>query len=139
MKIAFYKHNKNFVSKLVKWWTHGDYSHCELIIQEKDGLYLCGSVIPFKRIELVWKQLKTEQWDIIDCPIGNSLHAQIFFEKIVGLKYDYLGLLGFIFRRGQQLDHRWFCSEAIAAAIGLKNPWRYCPNTLFDIIYSLRK
>lgn len=138
MKVAFYKGDKTIFDRMIRWWTHGDYSHCELLITEKEGFYLAGTATPFSGVTLEWKKYNVVNWDIIDCHIGNPLHAQLFFEKSLGAKYDYLGIFGFIFRRGQQKDHRWFCSEAIAAGIGLKNPWRYCPNTLYDILVSVR-
>lgn len=137
MKLAFYKGSRRWYHRIVEWWTHGPYSHVELMIVEKDGRWLAGSATPSDGVRLIWRTFKPEHWKIIDCPIGNPLHAQVFFEKAVGAKYDYLGILGFVLRRGQHFEHRWFCSEVISGAIGLRNPWRYCPNTLYDVLVSL--
>jgi hypothetical protein len=139
VKIAFLKPKRNqWLYRLVSWWTHGEFFHWELlIVQNESGEWLTGSANPTKGVFLEWKTFD-DSWTIVDCPIGHPLHAQLVFEKFEGQKYDYLGLLGFVFRRGQHVDHRWFCSEIISMAIGLKNPWRYCPNTLYDILKSMK-
>ena len=61
-------------------------------------------------------------------------YARAFFEECKGLGYDYFGLFGFIWRPGSGVSRRWFCSEAVAAALGYRDPWRFCPNTLAAVI-----
>ena len=140
MKLAFFRGSTGSpIHPLIRWWTHGPYSHVELIIIEKDGRYLVGSSLPGKGVFIEWKTFDEKDWDIIDCPIGSPLHAQLVFERFAGAKYDYLGIFGFILRRGQHYEHRWFCSEIIAGAIGFRNPWRFCPNALYDVVKSLKK
>ena len=61
-------------------------------------------------------------------------YARAFFEERKGLGYDYFGLFGFIWRPGVGKSRRWFCSEAVAAALKFEEPWRFCPNTLAAVI-----
>lgn len=62
--------------------------------------------------------------------------ARAFFEKREGLGYDYFGLFGFVWRPHNGISRRWFCSEAVAAALGIPDPWRFCPNTLAAVAMS---
>ena len=50
MQVAFYKGTRSGLSglfnRLVRWWTRGPYSHCEVVFTDepsKDGGVLCGS------------------------------------------------------------------------------------------------
>ena len=49
IKVAFYKYPKTkpwyatFFNRLTCWWTRGQYSHVEVILSEKNGVYECGS------------------------------------------------------------------------------------------------
>lgn len=139
ISVAFYKANSSLLDKAVAWWSNGPYSHCEVIISYVgEGLYLCASSSPhdggvrFKEIAI-----NEEEWDVVGVE-GNLGLVQGWFVGHVGAKYDYLGLFGFVFRRGVQDQRRWFCSEAIAESLGYPSPWRYDPNTLFDLM-AIRK
>ena len=64
-------------------------------------------------------------------------YARAFFEEHEGQGYDYFGLFGFIWRPGKGKTSLWFCSEIIAAALKLAEPWRFCPNTLAAVLRRL--
>lgn len=136
MKIAFYKSTRpgleGIFNVLVRWWTKGPYSHCELILEEyPDGTVLCGSSSQLEGgVRLKRMALDPERWDVLTAPLGNRETALGWFKQHQGAGYDYLGLLGFLARPVTGHQRRWFCSEAVGAALGLAESWRFCPNTL---------
>jgi hypothetical protein len=123
----------------VRWWTRGPYSHVELVFS--NGLSASASArdggVRFKRIDF-----KPEHWDFVELKVDEEQgfdeeYARAFFEEREGLGYDYFGLFGFIWRPGSGVSRRWFCSEAVAAALGYRDPWRFCPNTLAAVIRAI--
>jgi hypothetical protein len=137
MKVALYKGKRGgsagAFDAAVRWWTRGAYSHVELIFS--DGMSASASArdggVRFKDIEY-----HPDRWDIIEIEADEE-YARAFFEQRVGLKYDYFGLFGFVWRPGIGKSRRWFCSEAVAAALKFEEPWRFCPNTLAAVIRSI--
>lgn len=134
MQIAFYKVNRPGVqglfSRLVRWWTHGPYSHCELVLgTDREGLSRCGSssyIDGGVRIKDI--ALDPAHWDVVEVQ-GNSARAAQWFLEHNGQGYDLLGLLFFVLRRRDGAADRWLCSESVAAALGWAEPWRFDPNT----------
>lgn len=143
MKMAFYKATRpglaGLFNILVRWWTRGPYSHSELVIEEyADGTCLCGSSsfldggVRFKRM-----RLNPDHWDIEPVD-GDPERARRWFEERLGRRYDVIGLLGHIWRRGKYLRHRYICSEICGGALGVHEPWRYDPNGLYALVITLR-
>lgn len=137
MRIAFYKGRKRLFNRLVAWWTNGPYSHVEAVMFDAaDGKCLCGGSSMMDggvRKKLI--KFDPDHWDIIEIT-AHSVPVIEWFQKHNGEEYDALGLFGFLGKRGTQLQSKWFCSEAVAAALGFKEPWRYDPNTLFDALMA---
>jgi len=53
----------------------------------------------------------------------------------LGAGYDYTGILfSQVLAFGRHDESRWFCSEIIAASLGLPNPQRVSPQFLFDVV-----
>ena len=52
----------------------------------------------------------------------------------MGSPYDLLGNLRFVLPWLADSDKGWFCSEAMAAALKLKEPWRFGPNGLAAVL-----
>lgn len=136
MQLALYKGTRpglaGLFNRVVRWWTNGPYSHCEIVLQALDGSQmLCASSsntdggVRFKAIDL-----DPERWDLIALPAENATAVIRWFDAHLGEGYDFIGLAGFVLRRSDGSKRRWFCSEACAAALGLDEPWRFCPNTL---------
>ncbi len=137
MKIAFYKGTHaglpGVFNRLVRWWTRGPYSHCEAVFdcQNAQGAWLCASSskmdggVRFKFIDLDG----SSNWDILDVPSADEAACKAWFVEHVGLKYDVRGLFGFVWRRAEDDRSKFFCSEALAASIGIEEAWRFDPNT----------
>lgn len=140
MKIAFYKGTHKglygIFNRLVRWWTRGPYSHAELIFAEPQhskahlcftSSFLDGGV----RGKLI--ELDEAKWDVVELNSENfnAARAYAWFQINLGLKYDVMGIFGAVVRSVEDDRDKYFCSEAIAAALGLSEPWRYDPNTLY--------
>jgi hypothetical protein len=128
---AFYKGNKpgikGLFSRLIKWWERGQYSHCELVFS--DGVAASSSLLDggvrFKEIDF-----KPDKWDFIDLPSEKEQDARQWFTDHEGEGYDAIGNIRFALDFLPDDPKKWFCSEALAAALGKKEPWRYGPNGL---------
>jgi hypothetical protein len=139
MKVALYKGKRGGFAgafdAAVRWWTRGAYSHVELIFS--DGMSASASArdggVRFKDIEY-----HPDRWDIIEIEADEE-YARAFIEKRVGLGYDYFGLFGFVWRPHNGAASLWFCSELIAGALKLNDPWRYCVNTISSIFRSFAR
>lgn len=140
MKAAFYKGTRpgwqGLYSILVRFVDgRGKYSHCELVFS--DGMsgsasYIDGGV-RLKRIDY-----DSDHWDVMDLPADSSAeqYARSWFEFNDGAPYDLAGNLRFVLPFLPDSKKGWFCSEAMADALKLREPWRYGPNGLAALLRS---
>lgn len=134
MQLAIYKGPANKLShrlfhKAVCIVTGSIYSHAELII---DGVAYSASHRD-KGVRAKTIDFGTGRWDVIDLPQFDELAAQTALAWFVAhdrQPYDIVGLFGFVVPWCAESPRKWFCSEAIAAALALPQPWRYSPKTL---------
>ncbi len=131
MQVAFYKGKSRLFNRLVSWWLRGPYSHCELILGHTDGgLAICASA-SFMDGGVRTKHIKlhADRWDVIEAG-GDRTRALdwLFMHEDAG--YDVPGILGFVWRRTPDSQRRWFCSEAVAAMLGMRDAWRFDPCAL---------
>ncbi len=140
MKAAFYKDARPGVAgiynRLVAWWTKSPYSHVELIVSSGrawSASFEDGGV----RSKLI--EFDPKKWDVIDVPAELEPAAVAWFTAHRGEKYDLLGNLQFIVAAIPNSEKRWFCSEAVAAALGIPDPWRYDPGTLASALTLLNR
>lgn len=127
--LAFYKGPGKLFDRLIRWVTKSIYSHVAIIINndcyEADSW--SGRVI--KRL---W-QYNPANWDLFSVPDTDVQSVAEFLSDKVGHRYDYLGVIGFVFPWQPQVKSWWYCSELAAAAIGLKDI-SLSPGKLADII-----
>lgn len=125
MLVAFRFNDRRLLSRLIAWWQRSDASHCEVVLTQSGGVTTCASAswldggVRAKTIDLTADKLR-----LYDVP-GDIAHAQRWLVRHQGQGYDFLCLLGFAFRRITGSRGRWICSEACAAMLGLRQPWRY--------------
>ncbi|BFU64698.1 enoyl-CoA hydratase [Rodentibacter abscessus] len=143
--LALYKGNaKNRFERLqdgiIRLFTKGKYSHCELVVERQEQwgdydyrpVYDCYSSSP-RDGGVRCKQINVgerTQWDLI--PLDNITEAQIkaYFDRTLGAKYDWWGVLGIVFGIKQKRS-KYFCSEWCFNAIkGCEEGWRFSPNQL---------
>lgn len=138
MRAAFYKATRpglqGIYSRAVRWIDRGPYSHCELIFS--DGLsgsasYIDGGV-RLKRIDY-----DPAHWDFIALPDHLEPYARDWFERNAGAPYDLAGNVRFVLPWLPDSERGWFCSEAEAAALRLREPWRLGPNGLAALLLSI--
>lgn len=139
MKFAFKKAdnpNASIFDKLIGWWENGAYAHVEAILSydAQTQLYTVVSSVPGTGIRQTQMVLPTDTWDIIESP-GDETPVEAWFKPRLGSDYDWLGILGFIFRpiKGEPTK-RWFCSESVAESLGIAEAWRFDPNALYDVL-----
>ena len=135
MVICFYKANqkgiKGLFNRLVKWWTKGPYSHCEIWFS--DGISASSSFtdggVRFKHISY-----DSSKWDFLYLPSTMEPRARQWFEENNRKPYDVFGIAGFVARAITHSKNKFFCSEAIALALGFNEAWRFDPNTLYILL-----
>ena len=129
MYAAFYKATRpgwrGIYSRAVRVIDRGPYSHVELVFS--DGMsgsasYIDGGV-RLKRIDY-----DSDHWDFIDLPPSLEPYARDWLERNAGAPYDLMGNVRFVLPWLADSELGWFCSEALGAALGWKEPWRYGPN-----------
>lgn len=135
MYAAFYKGVRpginGIYNLLIKGWTRGKYSHVEIVFSDgtsASSSFLDGGV-RFKYIDFSggnWDLLKLDQFD--------ELSARRWFAQHDGQRYDLFGVGRFIVGFVGETKKRWFCSEAVAEALGFKDSWRFEPNILAAVL-----
>lgn len=139
LEIAFYKGRTRLFDRLIQWWTRGPYSHCEVATHRSgSGAAWCISASFLdKGVRGKWIYLDPSRWDIVSVSSVDTAVAHEWLAKHLGRRYDLAGLLGFIWRPHAGSRRKWFCSEACAAILGLKEPWRFDPNTLACVVLGM--
>ena len=140
MRAAFYRATRpglqGIYSRAVRFIDRGAYSHCELVFS--DGMsgsasYIDGGV-RLKRIDY-----DDTHWDFIDLPPSLEPYARDWFEANKGAPYDLMGNVRFVLPWLADSERGWFCSEALMAALGFDDAWRFGPNGAAAVLRSILK
>lgn len=136
-RLAMYKGKGNLFNGFIRFWDGGIYSHCELVFS--DGVCASASYRDGREVRSKMIEMDNGHWDFVELPAHLEWPARLFLQQTEGMGYDLIGQLRFIAAplRGQR-DKYW-CSEWIAAALGMKDPWRYGPNGLYAAITDVRE
>ncbi|MGL4275328.1 MAG: hypothetical protein ACRCTO_23845 [Pseudomonas paracarnis] len=138
MHAAFYRGTRpglqGIYSRAVRVIDRGPYSHCELVFS--DGMsgsasYIDGGV----RLKAI--DYNPAHWDFVALPDAAEPYARDWFERNAGAPYDLMGNVRFVLPIVPASASGWFCSEAMAAALKLKEPWRFGPNGLAALLPRL--
>jgi len=140
MRILFYKawEAGDLKDKAISIWTWGPYSHSELLFS--DGICFSSSWrddgvgVRYKDIHIVPKN-----WACVEVPTTQAQEKQMRYwcdlraeEKA---KYDWRGIIQFVFPFVRQNDEDWYCSEICIAAFlyaGILNYSMFCsPNCFY--------
>lgn len=129
--IAYYKATKPLPLGIfnlgVRWWTHGKYSHTEMLFS--DGL--CGSsTFHEKGVRVRKVEFLPGEWDFHELDPADERAARQWFEEHDKDGYSEIGLLGQVIRAVSGMAKHEFCSEALAAALGYAEAWRFYPALL---------
>lgn len=132
---AFYKGTSSGLfgvfDKLDHAWENGQYSHVELVFS--DGVNASSVLDGGVRFEQpgVEKFSDPTQWSLVECSMFDEATARAWFTANQGKKYDVWGDAHFVVGFIKQSDNRYFCSEAVATALGFTEGWRFDPNALY--------
>lgn len=135
-RLAMYKGKGNPFNALVRFWDSGIYSHCELVFS--DGLCGSASYQDGRKVRSKFINFNPDHWDFIELPARMEFEARLFLQQTEGIKYDLLGQLRFFVSPFHGQRDKYWCSEWIAAALGMQDPWRYGPNGLYAALTSLK-
>lgn len=136
MKAAFYKGNYRLFNKLTAWWDNGKYTHMELVFNDQvaaSSSFMDGGV-RFKSI-----QFDVSRWDFIELPgeLFNENNSRDWFTLHLGKKYDFAGLIRFAWGALPERKSKYFCSEACLTSLGIKESWRFTPNSAHALLTSI--
>jgi len=144
ISIAFYKANTDYAEiddKLIAWWTRGDYSHVELVINNNVMISSSGRD---GGVRIKKHTYNTDQWKYISIDIEPK-YIKEFYEQTKNDKYDFLGILGFIFPIKDRTN-KWFCSEWVSNVLKISGckklftlePSKISPNELYYILKEIK-
>lgn len=137
MRFAFYKGRGGLADRAIRWWQRGPYSHVEAVLADNgDGTFECASSVSGAGVRVASIPLCAAEWDFIDMP-ADVAEIRGWFAAHAGAGYDWLGIFGFVMRPVGGERARYFCSEAVASALGVNEPWRLDPNGLADLMRSV--
>lgn len=139
-RAAFYKGTRpglsGWFNRLGRFIDNGPYSHCELVFSNGmsgSASFADGGV----RLKYIGYTSK-DCWDFVDLPHNLEPEAHRWFINHRGAKYDLRGNIQAAFGWVRESPDKWFCSEAMAAALGLDEAWRFKPNGLRAILKELK-
>lgn len=137
--VAFYKGNRPGVAglynRLGRFLDRGPYSHCELVFS--DGVSASSSFmdggVRFKQIGYS----SAGNWDFLQLPAKYNLEARAraWFELHDGTGYDVWGNIRFGIGFARDSADKWFCSEAVVAALWLEqDAFRWGPSGAYQLL-----
>lgn len=174
MKLAFYKAAQGQVwDKVIGWKTHSPYSHVELCFPElaagaeppiskydegdgKEIGTLCYSSSPRDGgVRFKYINLNSGKWDLVNVallPTPDALAAVMSYgQTMVGMPYDWTGIIGFALPFGEHDDKDRFCSEVavdvlqhpsvfsrlwMRVGVNVRDvvPWKTSPGALYKLV-----
>ncbi len=141
MKVAFYKGQGDWTDKLIRFWTGGIYSHCEIIIDDYwyTSSWYDGGVVKRKI------NPNLEHWDIYEINLPYNIKTKLenevksFYENTRGSKYDLTGiLLNEIIPLNIQKTNMYYCSEWCCLAMNNKIKIENCSINPIMYYYILK-
>lgn len=146
MRLIFQKRAKGFYSRLICWWTGGEYFHVGMLFQQSVVIEANSEhgVTSFALEYL----LDPDYWTIIDIPLTENQDQKVraFLFREMGCKYDWFGLImAQILGIARESKTKWFCSELAVSTlqqVGLLDcgkPCNYSPNKLYKWASTYRQ
>jgi hypothetical protein len=113
----------------IRLWTWSRWSHAELVV---DGIcYSSSTRDGGVRSKLI--DLNSGRWDVIDLdiPVMQVVDVLLWFEEHKGAPYDWAGVWRFVLPFLPHSKGRWFCFEALGAALGSAGAHKLTANDLY--------
>lgn len=119
---------------ITKFFTRGDYSHCEIAVFDGEKYHCYSSSIRDGGVRLKQINLNPEHWDLFALPDNLRQQVQFYYNATVGEYYDLWGALGCVAGLRQH-QHKYFCSEwCFNAIFQSEQGWRFSPSQLAEIV-----
>lgn len=134
VRVAFRYGDRRLFARLVCLLRGGDSAHCEVAYTKPDeaGQFFCVSSSWLDGgVRSKSMPLPPEKWRAYEIEADSGLLTWVTFHD--GAGYDVLGLLGIVFPPVGHRRKRWFCSEAAADILGLREPHIYDLRTLESV------
>jgi hypothetical protein len=133
--IALFKGEGTFINSVVRRWTKSQYSHAELILEDKKTWI---GISPYINVEIARRTVEEynpDKWDFFKIDITKEQYTAIldFYDLTKGNKYDWFGMLlsQFLPFRIKQ-KNKWYCSEWILYALRISNTIDWKIIKIFD-------
>lgn len=140
IRICFRFGDTRLFARLVCWLRGGDAAHCETAHRWVGDVYDCVSSSWLDggvRGKLI--TMAHAKWRVYEVP-GNPDDVRRWLAEHQGQRYDWIGLLGFVLPwRVPGFKRRWFCSEASADHLWLRDPVRWDLYALESVCQHLCK
>jgi len=142
--VAFYKSNNKYAKwddKLINWWTgKNGYSHCEIVVDNRGEMTMFSSSGRDGGVRCRPHNYNTDVWDYIEVDLSLK-HIFEIFHLTENQKYDWFGILGFIFPFKDR-TFEWFCSEWCSNVLKtygnekllLLEPSKLSPNKFYRVL-----
>lgn len=130
--------NNQPASLVIKLFTLSHWSHVA-ILDDEGYIYDSTLISGVRRIHFnEWREHYREL-DFTIFPVKDRKLVYEFLNSQVGKRYDTLGIFSFILRKNYENKNKWFCSELVAHALGVKyKPWRLSPQFLSQFYKTLK-
>ncbi len=118
--IALYRGKGNFINAIVRRWTKSQYSHAELILNDKQTWIGISPFIKSKVSARKNVEYNPKKWDFYEITVTKEQHQTIldFYDITRGATYDWVGmLLTQVLPFHIKQKHKWYCSEWILYAL----------------------
>jgi len=114
MKIIFKKRKTSWLMQLITLVTSGEYGHVEIMFADK----MCFSSVPFRGVRLK-KITELTEYDIIDFNTTEVEEQEVrrYCQSLIGKKYDYKNVFGFVFHYNVVDTGRYYCSQLCALVL----------------------
>ena len=122
----------------------GPYSHVELVFADRAAVERGESVESWSAswmdggVRCKSISFDPSRWHFVALPWADVARAREWFRTHDDDPYDLAGNIRFVLPVIPDSRRGWFCSEAIAAALGWSEAWRYEPNHLVTICRDMR-
>ena len=130
--------NNQPASIIIKLFTLSHWSHVAIL--DDDGFIYDSTLLSgVRRIHFDEWKTHYSNLDFTVFPVKDRSKVFEWLQTQVGNKYDALGILSFVLRKNYEDKDKWFCSEIVAHALGVKyKPWRLSPQFLSQFYKTLK-
>ena len=134
VRLALRKRKGGPWAYLIRRWTRSEYDHCELVV----GDWWYSSLFRSGGMRVTLEPPKGE-FDFIDLPWVSKGDVERYAVATDGQGYDWLAIVGHVFRGRWQLSQAATCGGWCAVPMGLPQPEAYDPGLLGELAQAINE